>query len=94
MLVELSYVFFSFLLVIYAVWRCFKRKDKHLLYLILCLTFLAWSVTLQMLSTTVWFYGTPMGTLRLLELGGLALYASFTVCTLIVLSKISETHFG
>jgi len=92
MLVELSYVFFSFLLVIYSAGHYFKLKDKHLLYLTLCLTLLSLSVMLQMLSTTILFYGTPLAALKLLELMGLALYGSFTVCTIIVLRKISKTH--
>jgi len=92
MLVELSYVFFSFLFVIYSVWCYFKRKDKHLLHLTLCLAFLAMSVTFQMFSTTVWFYRTPIAIRRFLELSGLALYTGFTVCTILVLRKISETH--
>jgi hypothetical protein len=90
MIVELNYVLFSFILVIYCAWRYYKQKDKRLLYLTLCLTILAMSVVFQMLSTTIWFYGTPIATLTALELGGLALHASFTICMIIVLTKKLE----
>lgn len=93
MLVELNYVFFSFLLVVYIAWRYSKRRERGLLYLTLSFIFLASSTTLQMLNSLIWVYGTqPSVTmLRLLELNSLALFACFTISAIIALGKILET---
>lgn len=89
MLIELNYVFFSFLLVFYVAWRYFKRRERHILYLTLSFAFLALSTTLQMLNS--WIFGTqPIIMLKFLELGGLALFACFTICTVIALRKITH----
>lgn len=90
MLVEFNYVFFSLLLVIYSAWRYFERRERGILYLTLCFTSLALSTTLQMLNSLIWIYEirANITMLRLLELSGLALYASFTICTIITLKKI------
>ena len=91
MLIELNYVFFSLLLVIYGAWRYFKRKDKYLFYLTISFTFLALSAIVQTLtSPKLAIYIIPFDTpvLKLLQLGGLALFACFTICTIISLRKI------
>ena len=93
MLVELNYVFFSFLLVIYSVWRYHKLRERGLLYLTLSFIFLASSTTLQMLNSLIWFYGIPFTILmlRLLELSPLAFFTCFTVCNIIALGRILKT---
>jgi TRAP-type C4-dicarboxylate transport system permease small subunit len=88
MLIELNYVFFSLLLVIYGAWRYFKRKEKHLLYPTISFTFLALSAIVKMLSSTTLVYGINVKVLRLLKLGGLALFACFAICAIISLRKI------
>jgi len=90
MLVELNYVLFSLLLVVYSAWHYFKTREKHLLYLTSCFTFLALSAMLQMLSSTMWVYGVQVDVkiLRLLKLGGLALFACFTVSSIVALKTI------
>jgi len=93
MLIELNYVFFSLLLVIYSAWRYFKRKERYMLYLTLCFTFLTLSTSLQLLNSLTWVYRTqPIIALRLLELGGLALFACFTICAIITLRKMSKVN--
>jgi len=93
MLVELNYVLFSFLLVIYSVWRYHKLRQRGLLYLTLSFIFLASSTTLKMLNSMIWSYGNPPSILmlRLLELSPLALFTCFTVCSIIALGKILKT---
>ena len=90
MLVELNYVFFSLLLVIYSAWRYFKRRERGILYLTLCFTFLTLSTMLQMLNSLIWVYEirASITMLRLLEVSGLGLYAGFTTCAIIALRKI------
>lgn len=91
MLIELSYVFLSFLLMGYAVWRYFKQRERGLFYLTLGFTFLALSATFQMLNSQTWIYEIlkySIIMLRLLELGGLAFFACFIICTIIALRKI------
>jgi hypothetical protein len=88
MLIELNYVFFSCLLVVYSVWRYFKRREISRLYLTLCFTFLALSTVFQLIESQILAHRTV---LRLLELGGLALFTCFTICTIITIRKISET---
>lgn len=93
MLVELNYVFFSLLLVIYGVWRYFKQRKRHLLYFTLSFAFLALSVIVRMFSSIVLVYGihSNVTVLRLLELGGLAFFACFTITAVIALREISKT---
>jgi len=88
MLVELNYIFFSLLLVVYAVWRYFKQQNKHFFYFILSFTFLALSAIFQALNSTL-PYGIyfNLTVLRLLELFSLALFACFTICAIIALKK-------
>jgi len=90
MLIELNYVFLSLLLVIYGAWRYYKHRKKHLLYFTLSFTFLALSAIVQMLSSTIWLYGIQVNiiTLRLLKLGGLALFACFTISSIIALKTV------
>lgn len=91
MLIELNYVFFSLLLMIYSVWLYFKRRERCMFYLTLCFTFLTLSTMLQVLNSLTWVYGTqPIIVLRLLELGGLALFACFTITAIITLRKMSK----
>lgn len=88
MLIELNYVFFSLLLLVYSAWRYFKQRKKHLLYFALCFTFLTLSSIFQTLNSTL-PYGIYFNVtvLRLLELSGLALFACFTICAIIALKK-------
>ena len=89
MLIELNYVFFSLLLVIYGVYRYYKQRKRHLLYITLSFTFLTLSVIFQMLSSTLIYLGIYFNVtvLRLLELGGLALFACFTISAIIALKR-------
>lgn len=92
MLVELNYLFFSLLLVFYSAWSYHRRREKNMLHLTLCFTFLMASIILQMLTSTWWVYVMHVGiSLRLLELSGLALFACFTITAIITLRKISKT---
>jgi len=91
MLVELNYALFSFLVVAYSLWRYFKRREKGVLYLTLGFTFLALSATLQMLNSLIW-YGIPLNIKKFLELGSLALFACFTITTIIAIRKISAKN--
>ena len=90
MLIELNYVFLSFLLVAISAWYYSKHREKSLLYLTLGFTFLALSATLQMLNSLTWIYEiiNNITILRLLELSGLAFFACFTICAIIALRKI------
>jgi len=91
MLVELNYIFFSLLLMVYSVWRYFKRRERRLLYLTLGFTFLTLSTLLQILSSSGWFYISQFKIpYRLLELGGLALFAGFVISSVIALKEISK----
>ena len=89
MLVELNYVFFSLLLVIYSMRRYFKQQKRHMLYFTLSFTFQALSAIFQMLSSKMVYLGIyfNLTVLRLLELSSLALFACFTICTIIALKK-------
>ncbi|MDH5733090.1 MAG: hypothetical protein OEY88_04825 [Candidatus Bathyarchaeota archaeon] len=89
MLIELNYVFFSLILVIYSAWHYFRKRNRHLLYFTLSLTFLALSATFQMLSSTLIHLGIYLHVTvsRLLELGGLALFACFTIGAIIALKR-------
>jgi heme A synthase len=92
MLVELSYLFFSLLLVIYCAWRFFKRKGKIMLHFLLSLIFLASSLSVQAAISITPIYGTqPLVIVRLIELSGLALFAGFTIFLVLALGKISKT---
>jgi len=92
MVIELNYVLFSFLLAIYSAWHYFKRKDRYLLYLTLCFTYLLMSNILPMFVSISWIFGIQIDstTIWFLELGKLVLYACFTVCAVIALRKILE----
>lgn len=93
MLIETNYVFLSLLLLIYSVWHYLKRKERGWLYLTSGFTFLTASTTLQLINSLIWLHGIQANriTLRLLELAGLALFACFTICTIMALRKISKT---
>jgi len=88
MLVELNYIFFSLLLVVYAVWRYFKQQNKRFFYFTLSFTFLTLSAIFRALNSIL-PYGIYFNVtvLRLLELFALALFACFTVCAIIALKK-------
>jgi len=93
MLVELNYIIFSVLLLIYVSWRYFKHRKSGLRYLALSSVFLILSTMVQMISSQEWIYGIPTNlTLkRLLELCGLALFACFIITTLMGIRKMSKT---
>jgi len=91
MIVELNYVLFSLLLVIYATWRFFKRREKSMLYMTFSFIFLTLSITLLMSNSLLWFPAT-ITTLRLLEVGGLGLYACFIICAIVSLRKLYKTE--
>jgi len=88
MLVELNYIFFSLLLVVYTVWRYFKQQNKRFFYFTLSFTFLTLSAIFRALNSIL-PYGIYFNVtvLRLLELFALALFACFTVCAIIALKK-------
>ena len=92
MLIELNYVFLNLLLVIYSSWHYLKRKNKYMLDLTLCLTFLTLSAALQLSDSLIWVYQIPASitVLRILEVGGLGLYACFTICAIMTLRKIRK----
>ena len=89
MLIELNYALFSLLLVAYSLWRYLKQRERGLLYFTLGFTFLALSATLQVLNAIARGYGIYLSValLRLLELGGLALFAGFTIFAIIALKR-------
>jgi len=86
-----SYVFFSLLLTAYAMWRYFKRRDRGLFYLSLGSTLLTASTILQMVESLIWLHGSQMSitSLRLMELGSLALFAFFVICIVVALKKMT-----
>ena len=86
MLVELSYVLFTFLLVAYGIWCYSKKRERILLHLTLSFAFLASSTTLQMLKVLL-FGKFGIFVLRLIELSGLALFACFTILAAITLRE-------
>lgn len=88
MLIELSYVVFSLLLVIYSVWRYYKRRERILLYLTLSFTFLASSTTLQLIRSLILAHRVV---LRVLELASLGMFACFIVLIIIALEEIFKT---
>lgn len=96
MLIEVNYVVFSLLLTVYSIRSYYKQREKHLLYVTLSFTFLALSATAQMLNSLIGGYGTqPIVIVRLLKLGGIALYACFAISAIIALkeySKVPLTH--
>jgi len=89
-LVELSYVFFSLILLIYGLWVYSRRKERPTLYLTLCFAFLASSMTLLFLNSFAWFPATRI-TIRLIEIAGLGLYAGFAISLIIALKRLSKT---
>ena len=93
LLIELNFVFFSILLVIYSSWRYFERRGRGLLYLTLSFTFLMLSTMLHMINSLIWIYGVSatITLTRLLELCGLAFFACFTITAVIALREISKT---
>lgn len=91
--VELNYLFFSFLLLVYAILRLRKRKEKHVLYLIVAFAFLAMSVTVGILDPLLWYVAIPFnGRKSLLELISLGLYACFTIFAIAAIAKIPRTN--
>jgi hypothetical protein len=92
MLVRLNYVIFSVFLLIYISWRYFKQRKSGLRYLALSSIFLILSTTVQMIGSQKSIYGIPTNlTLkRVIELGGLALFACFTITAVIGVRKMSE----
>jgi hypothetical protein len=89
-LVELCYVFFSFLLMIYGAWVYSRRRERSQLYLILSFASLTLSMTLLFLDYFVWFPATRT-VIRLIEIAGLALYASFVISLIMALKKLAKT---
>jgi hypothetical protein len=90
MLIELNYIFLSLLLVFYCAWSYFRRKEKHMLYLAICFTFLTFSIIIQTLTYTWSDYirGLRLGIpLHVLELIGLALFTVFTAGIILALRK-------
>jgi len=91
MLVELSYLFFSLLLVIYCAWLFLKRKEKTMLYFLLCFLFLTSSIALQAIISLVPIYGIyPLVSVRLIEIAGLGLFAGFAAFLVVALKKLSK----
>ncbi len=92
MFIELSFVLFSLLLVIYSAWRYLKRGTRGLLYLTSSFGFLMLSTTLQMITSLIWNYGisATVTLMRLLELCGLAFFACFTITAVVALGKMLE----
>ncbi len=92
-LIELNYLFFSLLLLIYSAWRYSKRRERSMLYLILGFAFLSASTALQLINSLIWTYGISVSLimLRLLELLGLAFFACFTISIIIALRELSKT---
>lgn len=95
-LIALNYVFLSLLVVAYAAWRYLKRQKKPLLYFTLCFAFQALSAIFQMFGSTMvrGYLGIRLNVtgLRLLELGGLALFAGFTLFAIIALRKSTNSR--
>jgi len=89
MWVELNYIFFSLLLVVYSAWRYSKRRERVLLYLTLGFTFLTLSTLLQILSSSWWIYISQLKIqYRLLEISALALFAGFVISAIIALREV------
>jgi hypothetical protein len=63
-----------------------------MLYLTLGFIFLSASTALQLINSLIWTYGIPVSLtmLRLLELGGLAFFACFTISVIIALREITK----
>jgi hypothetical protein len=88
MLVELSYLLFGILLIVYAAWMFFRRKERHILFLTLGFTFLELSILLQILNLTWWVHIYQFNIdPRFLELGGLAFFAIFIVTAILALKE-------
>jgi hypothetical protein len=64
-----------------------------MLYLALSFTVLAFSSVFQMIDSLIWTYRIPASVtmLRLVEVGGLGLYAGFIILSIIALKRISDT---
>lgn len=92
MLVELNYVIFSVLLLIYVSWRYFKQRKSGLRYLALSSVFLILSTTVRMIGSQESIYGIPtnLALKRLVELGGLALFTCFTIAAVVAIRRMSE----
>jgi hypothetical protein len=92
MWVESSYVFFSLLLMVYCVWRFLTRKEKAMLYFALCFVFLTLSISLQAVVSLGVVYGTqPLTIVRLVELGGLAMFAGFVITFLMAMRSLTKS---
>jgi len=89
MLIELNYTFFSLLLVAYGAWRYYKQRKRHMLYFTLSFTLLTLSAIFHTLSSKMVYLGICINLtlLRFLELGGLALFACFTIFAIIALKE-------
>jgi hypothetical protein len=96
MLTEFSYVFFSLVLTAYAMWSYFMRRERGLFYLSLGFTFLTSSTILQLVKSLIWLHGSQVNitTLRLMELGSLALFAFFIICTIVALKKMAKSSIN
>lgn len=94
MFIELSFVLFSLLLVIYSAWCHHKRGSKGYLHLTLSFGFLTLSTTLQMIISLMWTYGVSdsIVLIRLLELLALALFSCFTITAVVALRKICKDN--
>jgi len=93
-LIALNYVFLSLLLVAYSVWRYYRQRKRHLLYFTLGFTSLALSAVFQMLDSTMVYLGIYLNirVARLLELGGLALFACFTIFAILAAKASSSSN--
>jgi len=86
---ELSYVLFASLLAAYSFWRYARAREKSRLYLAASSAFLTFSAIFQMLNSEIWI---NIITSRLLEIGGLASFAGFTVTAIIAMKGIFKEN--
>ncbi len=85
-LIELIFIFFSSLLLIYSASRYLQRRIKSLLYFTVGFACLTLSMTLLLLDSLVWFPAT-ITMLRLIEIAGLGLYMCFTIMAILALRE-------
>ncbi len=86
MLIELTFILFSSLLLIYSASRYLQRRIKSLLYFTVGFAGLTMSMTLLLLDSLVWFPAT-ITMLRLIEIAGLGLYMCFTIMAILALRE-------
>lgn len=89
---ELGYVFFSLLLVVYCAWRYLKQKKKHFIYFTMGFIFMTLSLSFQLFSSKWWVYIMQFGiSYRFLELAALTFSACFVTTTIVALRETSKT---